>query len=223
MTAAALTDPRLSTRWHPGHHARGEGPFLVSFTEFTFRYRDLPAIAWAGMRLRRALRELEGAEGMALYVRPLSHRSGSVSAWRDEEALREFIRLPYHVEIMRRYRRRGTLRAARWESERFSLREALAEAARRVPDDPALADHAARILAPGRMAIGLGAWLAPRTVGRRMLGLDDTPQLPLLARIFGVRDLALGVGTLTSTGRARRTWLGAGVACDVADVAATVA
>ena len=32
-------------------------------------------------------------------------------AWEDEAALRRFIALPYHLDIMRRYRSRGSLRA----------------------------------------------------------------------------------------------------------------
>jgi hypothetical protein len=74
-----------------------------------------------------------------------------------------------------------------------------------------------------RLAIGAGAWLTPRLAGRAF-GLDvpGNPQSPYLARLFGVRDVALGLGTLQSTGAARRQWLQAGLICDVADAAAAV-
>ena len=42
--------------------------------------------------------------------------------------------------------------------------------------------------------------------------------------MFGIRDVALAVGTLTSSGTARRTWLQIGIVCDAVDaVAATMA
>lgn len=74
-----------------------------------------------------------------------------------------------------------------------------------------------------RAGIGIGAWAAPRLSGR-LFGLDPAanPQLPYLGRLFGVRDLALAVGTATSSGAERRRWLQLGIACDVADAAAGV-
>lgn len=72
-----------------------------------------------------------------------------------------------------------------------------------------------------RLAIGAGAWGTPRLAGR-LFGLDaeGNPQSPYLARLFGVRDVALAWGAITSDGEARRRWLLAGVACDLADAAA---
>lgn len=74
-----------------------------------------------------------------------------------------------------------------------------------------------------RLAIGAGAWLTPRLAGR-LFGLDAAanPQSPYLARLFGVRDIALGWGALTSEGDTQRQWLAAGLACDLADAAAGV-
>src|SRR5438309_1295384 len=72
-----------------------------------------------------------------------------------------------------------------------------------------------------RTAIGAGAWLAPRITGR-LFGLDPVgnPQLPYMARLFGVRDIALAVGTYTTDAEQRAQWLQLGVACDLADAAA---
>lgn len=74
------------------------------------------------------------------------------------------------------------------------------------------------------MAVGVGAWATPRLAGK-MFGLDAgaNPQSPYLARLFGARDLALAWGVLGAEGNARRQWLIAGVACDVADAFAGVA
>lgn len=72
-----------------------------------------------------------------------------------------------------------------------------------------------------RFAVGVGADAAPALSGN-LFGLQPkrNPQSPYLARLFGVRDLALAGGTLQSSGDARRTWLVAGLACDVADAGA---
>jgi hypothetical protein len=74
-----------------------------------------------------------------------------------------------------------------------------------------------------RTAIGAGAWLAPRLSGR-LFGLDPdaNPQAPYLGRLFGARDVALGVGLQSSKGLERQQWLRIGVACDLADAAAGV-
>jgi hypothetical protein len=79
-------------------------------------------------------------------------------------------------------------------------------------------DQAVSTLAAVRTPIGVGAWAAPRLAGR-LFGLDipGNPQAPYLARLFGVRDVALAVGALQSTGEARKLWLRIGLACDVAD------
>jgi hypothetical protein len=77
------------------------------------------------------------------------------------------------------------------------------------------------ILAGLRASIGVGAWAAPSLTGK-MFGLkpDENPQSPYLARLFGIRDIALGAGTLASSGKSRSLWLQLGVACDAADAAA---
>lgn len=85
-------------------------------------------------------------------------------------------------------------------------------------------DSAIKTLAAVRTAVGVSAWLTPRLAGR-MLGLDvaGNPQAPYLARLFGVRDLALAWGALSTSGDAQRRWLTAGLACDLADSAAGIA
>jgi hypothetical protein len=79
-------------------------------------------------------------------------------------------------------------------------------------------------LAGIRLAIGVASWTTPRVAGR-LFGLDAqaNPQSPYLARLFGVRDVALAWGALSTDGDARRQWLAAGLACDVADTLAGIA
>jgi hypothetical protein len=81
-----------------------------------------------------------------------------------------------------------------------------------------------KTLAGLRLAVGAISWAAPRAAGR-LFGIDAeaNPQAPYLARLFGVRDVALAWGALGSEGNARRQWLVAGLACDAADFAAGVA
>ncbi len=75
-----------------------------------------------------------------------------------------------------------------------------------------------------RLAVGVSSWATPRVAGR-LFGLDAeaNPQAPYLARLFGIRDVALAWGTLTSTGATQRQWLVAGLACDAADTLAGIA
>jgi hypothetical protein len=76
-------------------------------------------------------------------------------------------------------------------------------------------------LAGLRLAIGVASWSTPRAAGK-LFGLDAkaNPQSPYLARLFGVRDVALAWGTLSTDGEAQRQWLLAGLACDAADALA---
>jgi hypothetical protein len=84
-------------------------------------------------------------------------------------------------------------------------------------------DQTIKNLATLRLAVGASAWATPRLAGKAF-GLDaaGNPQSPYLARLFGIRDIALGVGTLSTTGEARRQWLTLGVICDAADAAAGI-
>jgi hypothetical protein len=79
-------------------------------------------------------------------------------------------------------------------------------------------------LAGLRVFVGLTAWLTPRPAGM-LFGLNPkaNPQAPYLARLFGVRDVALAYGALSSEGEHQRQWLAAGLACDVADSVAGIA
>ncbi len=116
---------RVRTAWRPGPAAGLPGPVLVSYTEFTpEKLRHIPGIYLAAERLRDAIAELDGAVGVATWWQLRNGRGGSLSAWRDEEALRRFVALPYHLEIMRRYRSKGTLRATSWRADSVDLARA---------------------------------------------------------------------------------------------------
>ena len=80
-----------------------------------------------------------------------------------------------------------------------------------------------RVLTTLRFVIGASAWLTPDLAGKAFgLDPDANPQASYLARLFAVRDAALGVGLVATEGEARRLWWQIGVACDLADAAAGV-
>lgn len=115
--------------WTPGPDHERRGPVLVSVTDFRLgTLRDLPGVYRAARRLALGWPELEGAHGMWLWVRPAARRCGAVAVWRDEEALRGFVGWPPHVEIMRAYRGRGTLKTTTWRSDSFDPAEIWARA-----------------------------------------------------------------------------------------------
>lgn len=110
----------LRAPWRPGPAAGADGPVLISVTDFRLTSaRDLPGAYLAAMRLHRAWPDLQGAVGLWLWGQPLRRRSGAVSVWQDQEALRDFVTWPVHVAIMRKYRPAGKLTSTSWQAERF--------------------------------------------------------------------------------------------------------
>lgn len=81
-----------------------------------------------------------------------------------------------------------------------------------------------RLLACGRIGIGLALFAAPRTAGRAWLGHEVSPAAGMMARGLGARDLAIGVGQLVALDGDRDVdpWLDAGVAADAADATAAL-
>lgn len=89
-------------------------------------------------------------------------------------------------------------------------------------DGDALADLAARGIAVARVAIGIGATVAPGLLSRVQFG-SDSPSQRVLVRLLGGRDLALGLGVLLSARRAShgiRGWVEAGGLVDGVDALA---
>jgi len=132
-SGASPLDFRLHNAWQRGRSADQSGPVLISFTEYRPHVvLDLFDINREGNILADMLVDIDGAVGVMTYLQPRWLRGGSLSVWRTEEAMRKFIRLPYHVEIMKAYRSRGVLRATRWWADGFAIGKALAEGQSRV-------------------------------------------------------------------------------------------
>jgi hypothetical protein len=82
-----------------------------------------------------------------------------------------------------------------------------------------------RILAVGRILVGGACLLAPDQVAPRWVGrAGRKPEAQYLLRIFGIRDLVFGAGTLASLGdpAAAKRWILGGAASDAVDLAATL-
>ena len=115
----AVAAPFL-TRWMPGPVNPADAPVVVSVTEYSAHHRRvLPGLAANGLRMRMGWYAMPGAVGMWLWMRPAAGCSGSVSVWASEDDLERFVSLPHHVDIMRRYGDRGTVRSTTWTAEGF--------------------------------------------------------------------------------------------------------
>jgi hypothetical protein len=84
----------------------------------------------------------------------------------------------------------------------------------------------ARLVAWGRIGIGVSAVVAPTLSARPWIGADAQARgSRLLARAMGGRDLALGIGALRGLGlsdREARPWVALGGMADAVDALATV-
>jgi hypothetical protein len=85
-------------------------------------------------------------------------------------------------------------------------------------------DKLVKSLAALRIVVGSGSFLAPGLTGATF-GIDASrnPQVPYVARLFGVRDVALAYGALTSSGAEQDRWIVAGIASDLGDAVAGAA
>ncbi len=92
--------------------------------------------------------------------------------------------------------------------------------------DSTTARTVARLLASGRVAIGVVAMATPTVMARPWIGDPaGSPTSKLLARTMGGRDLALGLGALRSLGlpdQEARPWLALGGMADAVDALATL-
>ncbi len=88
-------------------------------------------------------------------------------------------------------------------------------------DRPVVHSLPGKALLSVRFIFGAASWAMPKFTMLAM-GLDPhaNPQAAYMARLFGIRDVALGVGILSTRGDARRTWWRIGMMCDLGDALA---
>jgi hypothetical protein len=87
------------------------------------------------------------------------------------------------------------------------------------------ARESALLLARGRIAVGVAFVLFPGLAGRMWIGSDAARRnVKVLARAFGARDLAIGLGVVIALDRGTpvRGWIEAGALSDSIDTAASL-
>lgn len=121
----------LWSRWTNGPESPDARDVFVSVTRFkASSIFDLPRIALAGFALKRRWPDLPGAIGTWLWVDIGERSSGSVSIWRAESDMRNFVRWKPHVEIVKRYRAAGVMTATAWVAPQLDREAARREASR---------------------------------------------------------------------------------------------
>jgi hypothetical protein len=83
----------------------------------------------------------------------------------------------------------------------------------------------ARLHGAARLAVGAAYVAAPGLAARTWIGADGSREsVGVLARAFGARDGAIGLGVLRAVGAGygARPWVRAGVLADAADLVATL-
>ena len=64
-----------------------------------------------------------------------------------------------------------------------------------------------RTLLAARGVLGLSTLVAPRLAGKAFfLDPDENPQLPVIGRMWGIRNLSLAAGMYGATGASRARW-----------------
>jgi len=78
-----------------------------------------------------------------------------------------------------------------------------------------------RVLLGARTVLGVSTLLAPRLAGKAfLLDPDANPQLPVIGRMWGIRNLSLAAGMYAATGADRTQWWRLQPAVDALDFAA---
>lgn len=116
-----------------------DGPLVVSVTRLRLlRWRDVPPFLVAVGRLRADLAKEPGAVTLGLAARPFRRTFWTLSAWRDEDSLRAYVRGPGHTAAMKRFRKGMTgATSALWTTD--GGRPTWAEALARLDADAARA------------------------------------------------------------------------------------
>jgi hypothetical protein len=125
----------LWSHWTPGPESQELQQLFVSVTHFQASgLRHMPGIALSGFALKRRWREVPGAVGMWLWVDLQQRASGSVSVWRAENDMRNFVRWKPHIQIVSRYRLAGRMTSTSWRVARLDRRAIRTDADRWLAD-----------------------------------------------------------------------------------------
>jgi hypothetical protein len=109
--------------WKDGREAAVDGAVHVSMNDYLVHaFRDVPRVAMAGLRFRRAWPKTEGALGLWFATTGDGRRQISVSVWREPADLQRFVRSEGHRRVVRDFRDAGALITTAWTAERLDRR-----------------------------------------------------------------------------------------------------
>ncbi len=115
----------FSSDWLPGPEDGTASSVVVSFTDFRATLtEDLTEIYRMGIDLGQNWPIMSGAVGLWLWGKPSELRGGSVSVWRSDHDLQQFVRWPVHLSIIKSWRARIEVSAQRWAARGFVAEEA---------------------------------------------------------------------------------------------------
>jgi quinol monooxygenase YgiN len=78
-----------------------DGDYLALLSYLSLKsYWRMPSFFFYTAQVAKQLASAEGLLGYSVLARPLSKRSWTLSAWKDEAALRAFVQHPPHVHIL---------------------------------------------------------------------------------------------------------------------------
>ena len=78
-----------------------DGDYLALLSYLSLKsYWRMPSFFFYTAQVAKQLASAEGLLGYSVLARPLSKRSWTLSAWKDEAALRTFVQHPPHVHIL---------------------------------------------------------------------------------------------------------------------------
>ena len=99
----------------------GEVVALPSYLPLKSYWR-IPLFLFYTMRVVKQLASAEGVLGYSVLARPLSKQFWTLSAWKDDAALRTFVQYPPHVRIMTALTpHMGETKFVRWMVKGFQL------------------------------------------------------------------------------------------------------
>jgi hypothetical protein len=81
-------------------------------------------------------------------------------------------------------------------------------------------DHG-RNLAAGRIVVGAASWAAP-DLAAKLIGLKPEPQGAYAWRLFGIRDLTIGLAQIAGAPEHRKRAFQMGILCDLGDTLAAL-
>ena len=96
--------PALPPRQGPDRDRTGAATTVQASVLQLRRLRDVPAFMAAALRLQAAFAESPGAIEMSLRAAPLRRTFWTLSHWRSDADIRDFVVHPAHLDVMHRFR-----------------------------------------------------------------------------------------------------------------------